>query len=316
MASIYLLGICRFGWGYGSSSSLVWMGELVCKESWVPKNWCFWTVVLEKTLESPLDCKEIQPVHPKVLGVHWKDGCWSWSSNTLATWCKELTHWRWPWCWERLKAGGERDKRGWDGWMASLMWWTWVWVGSGSWWWTGKPGVLQSVGLQRVGHDWATQLHWWTWLGDSYSGCRAALGGLGSSLRLGLRSASCIFILGPRQKWQQLPMGSPLRCWQNCKKLSPVVQVPQKHFLTSFFFFFQLHFLACRILVPWPGIEPVSSSVKMQSPNHWTAREFPWHVFFQYHQASPHLLPGTDWMFYSLTQFWYIYLEITSDSTG
>ena len=80
-----------------------------------------------------------------VLNIHWKDWCWSWNSNTLATWCKELSHWKRPWCWERLKAGGEGDDRGWDGWMASLTQWTWVWVNSGSWWWTGKPGVLQSV---------------------------------------------------------------------------------------------------------------------------------------------------------------------------
>ena len=75
--------------GYGFSSSLVWMCELDYKESWMPKNWCFWTVVLEKTLECPLDCKQIQPVHPKgksVLSILWKDGCWSWNFNTLATW--------------------------------------------------------------------------------------------------------------------------------------------------------------------------------------------------------------------------------------
>ena len=89
--------------------------ELDYKESWALKNWCFWTVVLEKTLESPLDCKEIQPVHPNGLSVYWKDWCWSWNSNTLATWCKELTHLKRPWCWERLKAGGEGDDRGWDG---------------------------------------------------------------------------------------------------------------------------------------------------------------------------------------------------------
>ena len=90
--------------------------------------------------------------------MHWKDWCWSWSSNTLATWCKELTHWKRPWCWERLKAGGEGDDRGWDGWMASPTQWTWVWVNSGSWWWIGRPGVLQSMGSQRVGHDWETKL--------------------------------------------------------------------------------------------------------------------------------------------------------------
>ena len=87
---------------YGFSRSHVWMWELDYKESWVPKNWCFWTVVLEKTLESPLARKAIQPINPegnpKVLNVHWKDWCWSWNSNTLATWCKELTHWKRPWC--------------------------------------------------------------------------------------------------------------------------------------------------------------------------------------------------------------------------
>ena len=93
-----------------------------------------------------------------VLNIHWKD--WSWSFNTWATWCKELTHWKRPWCWEILKAGGEGDNRGWDGWMASLTWWTWVWVSFGSWWWTGKPSVLQSMGSQRVGHDWVTELNW------------------------------------------------------------------------------------------------------------------------------------------------------------
>ena len=94
-----------------------------------------------------------------VLSVHWKDLCWSWNSNTLATWCEELTHLKWPWCWVRLKAGGEGADRGWDGWMASPTQWTWVCVGSGSWW-TGRPGVLQSMELQRVGHDWVTELNW------------------------------------------------------------------------------------------------------------------------------------------------------------
>ena len=94
-----------------------------------------------------------------VLDVHWKDWCWSWNSNTLAAWCEELTHWKRPWCWERLKAGGEGDDRGWDGWMASPTQWTWVWANSGSWWWTGKPGVLQSKGSQRVGDDRVTELN-------------------------------------------------------------------------------------------------------------------------------------------------------------
>ena len=95
-----------------------------------------------------------------ILNIHWKDWCWSWNSNTLATWCDELTHLERDWCWESLKAEGEGDDRGWDGWMASPTQWTWVWVDSGSWWCTGKPGVLQSMGSQTVGHDWATELNW------------------------------------------------------------------------------------------------------------------------------------------------------------
>ena len=79
------------------------------------------------------------------------------SSNTLATWCKELTHLKRPWCWGKLKAGGEGDDRGWNGWMASPTQWAWVWVSSGRWWRTGKTGVLQSMRLQRFGHDWATE---------------------------------------------------------------------------------------------------------------------------------------------------------------
>ena len=138
------------------------MRELDYKESWVPKNWCFWTAVLEKTVESPLDCKGIKLVNPKGnqswLNIHWKDWCWSWSSNTLATWSEEMTHWKRPCCWERLKAGGEGDNRGWDGWIASPTQWTWVWASSGSYWWTEKPGVLQSMGLQWVRHDWVTEL--------------------------------------------------------------------------------------------------------------------------------------------------------------
>ena len=106
--------------GYGSSSGRVWMWELDHKERWALKNWRFRTMLLEKTLESPLDCEEIQPVHPKlVLNIHWKNWCWSWSSNTLATWLEELTHWKRPWCFKRVNAGGEGDDRGWDGWMAS-----------------------------------------------------------------------------------------------------------------------------------------------------------------------------------------------------
>ena len=143
---------------YGFSSSHVWVWELDYKESWVPKNWCFWTVVLEKTLVSPLDCKEIQPVHP--------EGNQSWiffgrtdvEAEAPTLWPPDaknwLTHLKRPWCWETLKAGG------WDGWMASLIQWTRVWASSRSWWWTRNPGVLQSMRSQRVGHNWATELDW------------------------------------------------------------------------------------------------------------------------------------------------------------
>ena len=97
----------------------------------------------------PVILKEISP------NIHWKDWCWSWNSNTLTTWCEELTHLKSPWLWQRLKKR-EVDDRGWGGWMASLTQWTWVWVSSGSWCWTGKPGMLQSMGSQRVGH-WETE---------------------------------------------------------------------------------------------------------------------------------------------------------------
>ena len=200
------------------------MWELDSEESWAPKNWCFWTVVLEKTLESPLDSKKIQPVHPKG-GQSWvfigrtdvdqyfghlmwrvdslekslmlgriggrgrrgKQGmCWlecitdsmdiglgelrelvmdreAWgpaihgvtkSPTRLSAWT-ELN-----WCWERLRARREGDDRRWDGWVAPLTQWTWVWMDSGSWWWTGRPGMLWFMGLQRVPQDWAAGLNW------------------------------------------------------------------------------------------------------------------------------------------------------------
>jgi len=141
--------------GYGFSSSHVWMWELDYKESWAPKNWCFWTMVLEKTLESPLDCKEIQPVHSK------GDQSWVFIGRTVEAETPVFGHlmrradsFEKPWCWERLRAGGEGNDRGWDGWMASPTQWIWVWVDSGSWWWTGRPGLLWFMGSQRVGHDW------------------------------------------------------------------------------------------------------------------------------------------------------------------
>ena len=146
--------------GCGFSSGHVWMWGLDYKESWAPKNWCFWTVVLEKTLESPLDCREIQPVHPKgnqskylLEGLMLKL-----KLQYFGTCCEELTHLKRPWCWEGLGAGGEGDNRGWDGWLASLTQWTWVSVNSRSWWWKGRPGVLQSMGVSK---SW-TRLSNWT----------------------------------------------------------------------------------------------------------------------------------------------------------
>ena len=148
-----------FSSGLTVVSSHVWMWELDYKERWAPKNWCFWTVVLEKTLESPLACKEIQPVRFK------GDQPWVFfgrndaKAETPVLWPPHAKSWLigkdWPW--EGLGAGGKGDDRGWDGWMASLTWWTWVWVNSGSWWWTGRPGMLQFMGSQR---DTTEQLNW------------------------------------------------------------------------------------------------------------------------------------------------------------
>ena len=180
------------------------MWELDYKKSSVLKNWCFWTVVLEETLESPLDCKEIQPV----LSVHWKDWCWSWNSNTLVTWCEELLN-----CavredsWESLGLqedptslecsleglmlklklqyfghlmrradsfektlmlakieGGRRRGRQRIRWLDGITDSMGMSLGKlRDWWWLGRPGVLQSLGSQRVGHDWATELNWTNW---------------------------------------------------------------------------------------------------------------------------------------------------------
>ena len=128
------------------------------KESWVPElmllncgvedSWEFLGLQGDQTSQSK---------RKSVLNIHWRDRCWSWNSNTLATWFEKPTHWKRSWCWEGLKAGGEGDDRGWDGWMASPTRWTCVWVDSG-WWWTGGPGVLRFMGSQRVRHDWATEL--------------------------------------------------------------------------------------------------------------------------------------------------------------
>ena len=128
----------------------------------------------------------------------------------LATCCKELTHLKRPWCWERLKAGGKGDDRGWDGWMASVTRWTWVWVGSRSWWWTGRPGVLQSMGSQRFRHDWATGLNWTmcflTFVFQSPIMKRTSFGGVSSRMSWSSRRSHCLMhfymislFLSPRQ---------------------------------------------------------------------------------------------------------------------
>ena len=137
------------------------MWELGYNESWAWKNLCFWTVVLENTLERPLGCREVKPVHPK--------GNQSWvfigrtdaEAETPVLWPTDV---KWL-IWKDPDAGNdwrqeEKGTTGWDGWVASLTQWTWVWVNSRSCWWTGKPGVLQSMGLQRVGHGWASELNW------------------------------------------------------------------------------------------------------------------------------------------------------------
>ena len=144
------------------SSSHVWMWELDHKESWALKNWCFWTMVLEKTLESPLDCKEIQPVHPKGDQSCVFTGRTDARAETPIFWPPNAKSWL---IWKEPDAGKDWDQEekgmtGWGGWMASTTQWTWVWVNSGSWWWTGKPDVVQSTGSRRVGHHWETELNW------------------------------------------------------------------------------------------------------------------------------------------------------------
>ena len=106
--------------------------------------------------------------------ILWQPDAKNWLTGKdpdAATWCKELTDWKRPWCWERSKAGGEGDDRGWDGWTASPTQWTWVWASAGSWWWTGRPGMLQSMGSLRVGHDWVTELNWTTKDQEQFKTC-------------------------------------------------------------------------------------------------------------------------------------------------
>ena len=144
---------------FSNSHAQLW--ELDHKESWALKDWCFQTVVLKKTLESPLDSKEIQPIKPK------GNQSWIFIGRTDA---EAETPILWPPDAKSELTGKDLDaqkdwrqeekgnNRGWDGWMASLIQWSWVWANSGRWWRTGKSGVLQSMGSQRVGHNWVTEL--------------------------------------------------------------------------------------------------------------------------------------------------------------
>ena len=148
---------------YGFSSSHVWMWDLDYKESWTPRNWCFWVVVLEKTLENPLDSKEIQPVNPKGNQSQIFIGRTDAEAETPVLWSPDVKNWligKNPDAgkyWRQEKKGmSEAEMIG----MASSTRWTWVWASSRSWWWTGKPGLLQSMRSPRVRHNWATELNW------------------------------------------------------------------------------------------------------------------------------------------------------------
>ena len=145
---------------YGFSSSHVWIWELDYKESRTSKNWCFWTMVLEKTLESPLDCKEIQPVNPKGNQSWIFIGRTDTEAETPILWPSDVKNWLIgkDLMLGKTEGGRRGDDRGWDGWMASLTWWTWVWKNPRIWWWIARPRVLQSRWSQRVRHDWTTEL--------------------------------------------------------------------------------------------------------------------------------------------------------------
>ena len=157
----YFANKCPSSQGYGFSSSHVWMWELDYKESWAPKNWCFWTVVLEKTLESPWTARWSNQFILKEISSEY-----SLEGLVLKLKLQYFDHLMWradslekTLMLGKIEGRRRRDDRGWDGWMAPLTRWTWVWVNSRSWLWTGRPGMLQSVGSQRVRHDWATELN-------------------------------------------------------------------------------------------------------------------------------------------------------------
>ena len=157
----YFANKCPSSQGYAFSSGHVWMRELDYKENWASKNWYFLLWCWRRLLKVPWTVRRsnqsILKISPECsleglmlkLKLHYA-GHLMWRAYSFKK----------PWCWERLRAGGEGADRGWDGWMASLTQWTWVWVDSGSWWWTGRPGVLWFMESQRVGHNWTTELNW------------------------------------------------------------------------------------------------------------------------------------------------------------
>ena len=134
------------------------MWELDYKESWPQKNWCFWTVGWRRLLRIPWTARRSNQSILKEIGPEYSlEGLMLKLKLHILTCCEVPTHWKSPWCWERLKAGREGVDRGWEGWMASATRWTWVSASSRSWWWTGKPGMLHYMGSQRVRHDWVTE---------------------------------------------------------------------------------------------------------------------------------------------------------------
>ena len=145
---------------YSFSSSHVWMWEFNDKESWVPKNWCFELWYWRRLLRVPWTARRSNQSIPKDINPEF-----SFEGLMLKMELQYSSHLMWrtdslekPWFWERMKVRGEGNNREWDGWMETPTWGTWVWASSWSWWWTGKPGVLQSMGLQTVRHDLVTKL--------------------------------------------------------------------------------------------------------------------------------------------------------------
>ena len=142
----YFADKCLYSQRYGFSSSHVWMWDLDHKESWALKNWSFGTVLLEKTLESPLDCKEIKPVNPKGNQPWIFIGRTDDKAEAPILWLTDVKN-------QLIRKDPDSGKD----WMASPTQWTWAWASSRRWWRTGKPGVLQSMGSQRVRHNWAIE---------------------------------------------------------------------------------------------------------------------------------------------------------------